>query len=170
MPRKSKFDEQTDVVSVRLPVSLIERLDGLCRALRMGRAEFVVAVLKRYPDPLTPERARVWLANLVWLFIGGGAALLAALHGGGGVLGESLAPARAANRPPFFEEEQSPFGQRQAFAPPMLPPRDIREERTWLPGDLQGLIPRGRTPPRASSRDKQNRPQAKPNIHQRSTP
>lgn len=147
MARKLKFREPTDVVSVRLPVSLIERLDGLCHTLRIGRAEFLVAVLKRYPEALSPERARVWLANLAWLFIGGGAALLAALHSGG-VLGDRLSPARTLHRPPVYEEAQSPFAPGRAPAPPPMPPSDIRAERAWRPGDLQGLIPRHRAAPR----------------------
>jgi hypothetical protein len=37
MARKLKFREPTDVVSVRLPLSLIERLDALCGSMRSGR-------------------------------------------------------------------------------------------------------------------------------------
>jgi len=142
MARKLKFREQTDVVSVRLPLSLIERLDGLCQSLRIGRAEFFVALLRKYPELPSPKKARVWIANLSFAVAGGSVVLLAALHQGPRSLSESLTPARGPG--PFAPrlEAFTPSPGAPASALPVLPPRDVRDDPNWRPGNMQYLIPR----------------------------
>ena len=143
MARKLKFREPTDVVSVRMPISLIERLDELCRSLRVGRAEFFVSVVRKFPDLPRPAVARAWLANMSWVAVGGGAALLAAMHGGAGSLSERMSPARHLARAPLqLEADRSGAGPSET-APPLLPPRDPRLDPAWRFGNLQGFIPRG---------------------------
>jgi hypothetical protein len=146
MARKLKFREPTDVVSVRLPISLIERLDSLCESMRLGRADFIAAILRHYPKMPSPERARVWLANLAWVVVGGGTALLAAWHGGSAFLDEGLTPARRVGQPGIQLESGAPSAPAPTVLAPMLPPRDLRLEPTWRPGNLQGLIPRRERP------------------------
>jgi hypothetical protein len=142
MGRKLRFREPTDVVSVRLPLSLIDRLDSLCQSLGIGRAEFMVAILRKYPDLPKPERARIWLANLAWLLVGGGLALLAASHGASTEFADWLAPSRSLIREPLQFEMGVPGSEGGSITPPRLPPRDIRLDSAWRPGNLQGLIPR----------------------------
>ncbi len=142
MPRRLKFREPTDVISVRLPLSLIDRLDELCQSLRVGRAEFIVALLRKYPEVPSPERARIWLANLVWIFVGGGTALLLAAHGGGTRTADDLSPVRGVTRAPLQLESDAPGQPGVPVAPPAFPPRDLRLDSGWRLGTLQALIPR----------------------------
>jgi hypothetical protein len=142
MTRRLKFSEPTDVVSVRLPISLIDRLDTLCDAMRIGRADFIAAVLTHYPRMPSPERARIWLANLAFLLIGGSTALLAAWHTGSELLSEGMSPARALSRHPLHLESGAPGLPGPVVVPPVLPPWDPRLDDGWRLGTLQGLIPR----------------------------
>jgi hypothetical protein len=144
MARKLKFREPTDVVSVRLPLSLIERLDVLCHSMGLGRGDFFATVLRHYPKMPSPERARVWLANLGWLLIGGSTALLAAWHGGSALLDDALTPARS--RPLVRQESGLPLPVAPPLPAPVMPPRDLRLEPAWRLGNLQGLIPRRERP------------------------
>lgn len=144
MARKPKYREQTDVVSIRMPLSLIEKLDALCVRLGVGRADIIVDVLLHYPTRPNPKRIRMWLANLALLICGGGLAIFAASHGVSTGIGDGLAPARALSRGETRLESSVPGGTPGAegrVAPP-LPLRDLRHDPEWWPGSLQYAIPR----------------------------
>ena len=144
MARKPKYSESTDVVSVRLPVSLIEKLDGLCGKLRTGRAEFFVDVLRRYPALPLPMRPRILVANLSVALIGGGMGVLVAYHTGDG---GGLAPARRGVQPTIRSESYQP-GLGGGVVAPLLPLRDPRLDPDYRWGRLQYAIPRRpETPP-----------------------
>jgi hypothetical protein len=133
--RRRKFDEETGVLSVRLPVSLIDRLDRHCLAKRLEKSDIFVKVLESYL-----EHGPTWVASLAWVLVGGGTALLAAWQFGTAPLSERMAPVR--NRPLVHYESGAPAPM-PALAPPLVfPIRDVRLNDAWSPGNLQGLIPR----------------------------
>lgn len=47
MPRKTKYSEETSQVSMRLPQSLLTRIDNQAQAVNAPRAEVIVTALKK---------------------------------------------------------------------------------------------------------------------------
>lgn len=142
MARKRKYEEPTDVISVRLPLSLIDWLDNLCTERQVGRGDILVDVLRRYARPPDVRRARITVANLsvALLIIGAGLAL--AFHFGGGQE-RWLRPAReGAKQPAMLESSET--GTAREVQPPAIPLRDAAADPRYRWGNLQFAIPRER--------------------------
>lgn len=153
MPRKPKYSEKTDVVSIRLPLSMIDKLDEVCRDLEVGRGEFFINVINRYPETPSGKSIRIWLANLSLVLIGGGVALFGASLAGTDGLSPYLSPARNLRMgSPIVEsyrpaENPSPSEAESGVPRPglTLPTimKDVRLDDGYGPGVLQYAIPRG---------------------------